>query len=213
MIRRDDLVQGSQEWLQARLGIPTASSFDKILSPKKLQPSTQAIPYRNQLVAEWLLGYPLELGNNNGWMDRGTGMEAEARAWYELRHDVDVDMVGFILRDDEKVGGSPDALVGDDGGVDFKCPGIHTHIGYVIDPKQLAEKYHAQMQGYLYLTERAWWDIVSYHPVLPKVEVRIERDDKYIGALHAALNVFVLYLDEVKRQLSEYKYQPEAVAI
>jgi hypothetical protein len=45
------------------------------------------------------------------------------------------------------------------------------------------------------------------------VEVRIERDDKYIGALHAALNVFVLYLDEVKRQLSEYKYQPEAVAI
>jgi hypothetical protein len=66
------------------------------------------------------------------------------------------------------------------------------------------------MQGYMYLTGRNWWDVIAYSPTLPSVQVRIARDEKYITALHAALNVFVQYLDEVKERLSEYKHQPMA---
>jgi hypothetical protein len=35
-----DVTQGSPEWLEARLGIPTASEFDKIITPTG-KPSTQ----------------------------------------------------------------------------------------------------------------------------------------------------------------------------
>ena len=34
--------QGSEAWQQLRLGIPTASAFDRILTPKKLEPISTA---------------------------------------------------------------------------------------------------------------------------------------------------------------------------
>lgn len=202
-----DVTQGSPEWLQARLGIPTASGYDKILTPKKMTASTQAVTYRNQLAAEWLLGHPIDWQDSNGFMTRGTGMEAEARAFYELQHDVDVEQVGFILRDDGRTGGSPDALVGGDGILEIKCPAIHTHIGYVIDHGLLTAKYHAQVNGYLYLSGREWVDIISYNPMLPSVQVRIERDEKYIAALGPAIDTFCDYLDAVKEQLAAHKQE------
>lgn len=216
MIVRNDLQQGSVEWANARIGIPTASHFDKILTPAKLQPSSQAPKYMAHLAAEWILGYPLEFDSGqrfSGWMDRGTNLEDEARAWYEWKYDLNVERIGFILRDDGKVGGSPDGFVGDDGGAEFKVPAMHTHISYLIDPQSLVKEYRAQCNGYMYLGERAWWDIVSYSPKLPPVEVRIERDDKFIWALGNALNDFTEQLDALKERLTEHRYQREAVAV
>lgn len=202
-----DIEQGTEAWQNARLGIPTASGFDKILTPKKLEYSAKAVDYRNQLVAEWILGHPIEW-ESNAYMDRGTGMEHEARAYYELQRGVDVVNGGFVLRDDGKVGGSPDGLVGDDGVLEIKCPAIHTHIGYLLEPSALSDKYRAQVQGYLYLTDRNWTDIISYNPVLPAVQVRISRDPKYIMALDAALVMFLADLDDVKEKLLEHKQEP-----
>jgi hypothetical protein len=205
---RIDVPQGTPEWERLRIGIPTVSSFDKIISPKKLQPSTQAETYLNQLLAEWLLDMPIDWGGASGYIDRGRHMEEEARAFYEFADNVEVAPGGFILRDDRKVGGSPDGLVGDDGGVEIKCPAMHTHIGYLRNPQSLVSEYHLQVQGYLYLTERAWWDVQSYNPVLPRVIVRVPPDEKTQTALNAALNAFVAYLDEAKEMLAPHRAQP-----
>jgi hypothetical protein len=205
-----DVMQGSPEWLQARLGIPTASAFDRIISPKKLQASTQAPTYRNQLLAEWLLGHPIDWGGSSQFMDRGTAMEPEARAYYAFHKDVEVQPTGFILRDDEMVGGSPDGLVGEDGGLEIKAPAIHTHIGYLLEPESLVAEYHSQVQGYLYLTGRAWWDILSYNPDLPGVIVRIEPDPRYQAALGSALDAFVGNLLEARAALQPHKNARDA---
>jgi hypothetical protein len=207
-----DIQQGTPEWDKLRIGIPTASNFDKIITPAKLQPSKQADTYLNQILAEWLLGMKLEFGSDSLYAQRGTRMEAEARAFYEFTEDVEVVNGGFVMRDDRKVGGSPDGLVDDDGGVELKVPAIHTHIGYMREPQLLVADYNFQAQGYLYLTERAWWDIQSYCPTLPRVKVRVTRDDKFVSALHAGLEAFVQYLDDAKEQLAQFKYQPAAVA-
>lgn len=207
-----DLKQGTPEWDQVRIGIPTASKFDKIVTPAKLQPSTQAGSYMNQILAEWLLGMKLEFGEETQYAERGTHMEPEARAFYEFKENVEVVNGGFVLRDDRKVGGSPDGLVGDEGGVELKCPAIHTHIGYMLNSDLLVAKYNFQVQGYMYLTDRAWWDVQSYNPTLPRVIRRVERDEKHIAALHAGLTTFVQYLDEAKAQLESFKHRPELVA-
>lgn len=199
-----DCKQGSEEWLAARVGLPTASSYEKILTPAKLQPSTQAVPYRNQLLAEWIIGHYLG-DDQNAYMDRGADMEASARAFYELQSNVEVEQVGFILRADERTGGSPDGLVGDDGILEVKCPSLHVHIGYVLDNDALAAKYKAQVQGYLYLTDRQWAHILSYNPIMPSVLVRVERDEKYIGALGPALDAFCDHLDQCKEVLAGYR--------
>jgi hypothetical protein len=91
--------QGTDAWLIARLGVPTASCFDKLVTPKGLKASASATGYLAQLAAEWFLGTPLDEASS-GYMDRGTGMEAEARRYYELAQDVTVEQVGFVLTDD-----------------------------------------------------------------------------------------------------------------
>ena len=196
--------QGSPEWHDVRLGIPTASQFDRLITPKTHQPSASATGYRNELLAAWLLGHPIEFGSS-GWMDRGTSMEAEARRWYEFDRDTDVETPGFILRPDGKVGGSPDGLVGSDGGLEIKCLAVQNHVGYLVgdDPD-----YIGQVQGYMYLTGRQWWDVLLYNPDLPKVVKRVERDEKYITALMKALDSFVEDLDRCKERLREHKRPP-----
>lgn len=198
--------QGSAEWMDARLGIPTASRFSDIITPKTLKPSSSSTEYRNQLLAEWLLGYAIDWSNGgSAWTDRGREMEAEARSFYEMQFDVDVARVGFVTRDDGRVGGSPDGLVGTDGGVEIKCPALHTHIGYLLDPQTLAAKYRAQVQGYLYLTDRQWWDVLSYTPALPHVRARVERDPKFVAAFEAALEVFLADMDACRARLEPHR--------
>lgn len=201
---RYDMPQGSEAWVQARLGIPTASSFDSILT-RSGKPSASATKYRARLLAEWWLGYPLETAQQIEAMERGKRLEPEARALYELQRDEDVDIVGFCVRDDGLVGCSPDGLVGEDGGLELKCPLIHTHMVYLIEPNELIADYYHQLQGCLYVTGRSWWDIVSYNPELPPVIQRVERDDKYITALDSALAAFVPALEEAQQRLEQYR--------
>lgn len=202
-----DVKQGSLEWVEARLKIPTASQFGRIITPAKLGYSAGAAGYIAELLAEWVTGFPVDKGSTRA-MDRGTGMEDEARAWYEMQNDCEVELAGFLLSEDRRCGGSPDGFVGEDGGVDFKCPLIHTHIAYLLAPGSLADGYRAQMQGYLYITGRAWWDIVSYHPTLPKVQERIERDADFQAALEKHIGRFLAELEEGRQKLVEMGVKP-----
>lgn len=205
--------QGTPEWHALRLARPTASQVDRIITPKTLKPSTSALTYRNQLVAEYLLGYAPDWGDSSQYMERGTALEAEARAFWEMRNDCEIEQVGFILRDDEKFGGSPDGLIGDRATFEAKCPAIHTHIGYLVEPELLEAKYYGQVQASLYLTDRDWCDLLAYSPILPHVHRRVTRDPKYILALDVALNAFIENLDEVKERLAEHRQVPACAAV
>jgi hypothetical protein len=201
--------QGTPEWEYARIGHPTASGFDEILTPAKLKLSAQRFKYRNKILAEWLIGHPIDWGGASQFMDRGTDMEPEARAWYELQRDVEVEVVGHILTDDRRAGGSPDGLVGSDGGIEVKCAALHTHVGYMLDPDSLVAAYRSQVQGYLWLTGRAWWDLIAYAPTLPKIVQRIEPDAEYHAALADALGTFCDELDDAKRTLADHREAPD----
>ena len=116
-----DCEQGTEAWDKARLGIPTASNFHKILSPTG-KPSKQADLYLYKLLAEWLTGEPEE-----GWMTdamaAGYLTQPEAIEYFELTTDRKVEPIGFAYLDDRKiVGSSPDGLVGDDSGIEIKAP-------------------------------------------------------------------------------------------
>lgn len=200
-----DVAQGSREWLQARLGIPTASQADRILTPARLKPSSSAVTYRLQLLAEWVLGYPIEWTESSAFMERGTELEAEARAAYEVEMGVDVEEVGLCLAPGGMFAGSPDGLVGSDGGLEIKCPAVHTHIGYLLEPESLAATYRGQVQALLWLTDREWWDLWAYHPELPPVRVRIEPDPEWQAAWEPALAGFLDALTYGRERLEPYR--------
>ena len=116
-----DVEQGSRAWVEARLGIPTASAFKRIItSTGKL--SAQRERYQAELLAEWVYGEPAEDLTDNLNIARGKALEPEARRYYSFHAGVDATTVGFCVRDDGIAGASPDGLVNPDGLLELKCP-------------------------------------------------------------------------------------------
>ena len=195
-----DLQQGSDEWLEARLGIPTASEFDRIITPAKRQPAAAATKYLNIKLAEWMYGAPLE-AFVSPWMERGAALEAEAVRYYEMERDVETTKVGLVLTDDGMIGASPDRLVGDDGLLEQKCPALDTHVGSMLDPASLVAEYRLQVQGQLWVCQREWCDMQSYYPGFPSVIVRVQRDEKVQAALAQHIPAFVSTMLECRAKL------------
>jgi hypothetical protein len=192
--------QGSEEWRRLRMGVPTASEFHRILTPGG-KPSKQAESYLFGLLGELMMGRPLD-APSFPWMERGHDLESDAANWYELQCDIATKIVGFCTTDDGRIGASPDRLVGDDGLLEIKCPSPDVHVRYLLFPDRGVDaEYRVQVQGQLYVTGRRWCDVVSYHPELPSVIVRVERDEDYIAKLDAELKTFCERLADGKVQL------------
>jgi len=192
-MRIDQNEQGSPEWLAARLGIPSASMFAKLVTTKGIW-SASADAYINQLVAERLTGEREEVFQSHHML-RGTELEPDARDLYSLISDAEVTEVGFCLHDTLSAGCSPDGLIGDDGGLEIKCPAPSTHVEY-LRGGVLPSKYKQQVMGCLWITGREWWDFVSYHPTMKPLIVRVERDEEYIAALEKCVTKAVNLIEE-----------------
>jgi len=198
-----DVAQGEPEWFAARSGIPTASNFDKIISSTG-KPSTQAKVYMHKLLAEWMTGIPTN-NEQTEWMLRGIEMEDEARSLYCFVNDAVVATVGLAYKDDRKlISCSPDGLIGEDAGLEIKCPAPHTHVEYLLADK-IPAKYIPQVQGSMYVTGRDHWDFMSYHPGMPPLIKRIDRDEKFISTLDSLLAEFIHTMLEKREKLNKIK--------
>ena len=107
-----EAAQGTQAWLEARAGIPTASEFDALITPLwKIRTGEGVTSYIARKLAEkW--GGPLPSFGGSGqisWaMEQGQILETEVIPWYEYETGEQIQRVGFITTDDEKAGCSPD---------------------------------------------------------------------------------------------------------
>jgi hypothetical protein len=180
--------QGAPEWLALRLGIPTASELDKIVtSGGKLLKSSRV--YALRLATETLLNRTLDSLDHMEWIGRGKELEPEAVRAYEFQHEAETRAVGFVTTDDGRIGASPDRLiVGKRGGLEVKCPAPHTHIGYRLDG--FGTDYRVQVQGQMLVAELEWVDRWSFHPEMPGIRDRTPRDEPFIRLLDAALDEF-----------------------
>lgn len=192
-----DYEQGSPEWFECRRGIPTASKFSAVLAGGS---GKTRYNYMNMLAEEILSGKIAE-GFISEHTDRGKVMEEEAREFYKRLADEEVSLVGF-LRNGRK-GSSPDALVGQTGGLEIKTalPHIQTER---LKRGKLPNEYKAQVQGNLMISERDWWDFLSYWPDMPVFRTRVYRDEAYIQNLSAEIDRFNEELDEMVQDISEY---------
>ena len=191
--------QGTEEWLKARLGVPSASNFSKVVTTKG-QRSASFMGYVNALIAEKLTGDPTYVKITEP-MERGTSLEDEARAMYQLINDTEVRQVDFIKHPNMEVGCSPDGLIdvkcdrGLIGGLEIKCPLQGTHVEHLRAGK-VPSKYMLQVQGCMFVTGRGYWDFMSYHPKMKPLIVRTYRDDDLINELATNLQEAVLLIED-----------------
>ena len=191
--------QRSPEWFQARLGIPTASNFDRLITSTG-KPSASADGYINQLVAERVTGAAVEVKVTEA-MQRGTDLEPEARSLFEFVTDLVVTEAPLCLHDILDAGASPDAFIGDDSLLEIKCPSGHTHVEYLRDGC-LPSKYIAQVQGQLWITGKVKAHFLSYHPDFKPLMVVVPRDEMFIAKLEAEVVKATNKIGELVKEFS-----------
>ena len=183
MIQVFNMDQGGDEWFQARLGIPTASKFATVMAKGEGKTRSE---YMRKLAGEIITG-EVEGGFASSHMERGKEMEEEARQTYAFINSVEPELVGFI-RNGEK-GASPDSLIGVIGGLEIKTALPHIQIDR-LERNRLPPEHKAQVQGNLWISDREWWDFVSYWPRLPMLCVRVFRDEDYIKTMSDEIDRF-----------------------
>lgn len=199
-----DCPQRSAEWFKARLGIPTASSFANLITPAGATvKGAKRETYRAQLLYERLCQQACPHYVTPA-MQRGIDLEPQAAALYEMERGVELGRPGFVRLDGDgwACGCSPDGLVGSDGGLEVKCPLGTTLIDMLLCDGPPAE-YIVQVQASLWITGRAWWDLLLYTDAagLPKRTYRIEPDAKLHSAFAEIVPAFCTELDAAEARL------------
>jgi len=112
-----------------------------------------------------------------------------------MRYEMEVQKVGFIDSDLTLFGCSPDGIIGDNDGLEVKCPEPTAHVGYLRDGG-LPSQYFLQVHGALLTTGRPQWHFLSYHRDFPKLVVVVERDDRLMNRMMESLAEFTTELQE-----------------
>ena len=203
-----EVEQGTPEWFAQRCGKATASRISDIVAKTKTGYSTSRANYMAQLVVERMTNQVAE-SYSNAAMEWGVENETFARAAYEAKTGNMVDQVGAI--DHPRIAmsaASPDALVGDDGCLEIKCPNTATHIDTILGEAP-AKKYYDQMQWQMVCANRSYCDFVSFDPRMPAhlqlFVKRIERNDEYIEQLEKEVVQFLMEVEDKVKKLNEIK--------
>ena len=203
-----DCEQGTRAWHEARLGIPTASEFKRVVTNggARCRAARGGCGTGAELLVEWATGEPYKTFESD-WTEYGKAMEPAARAAYSFHRDLSVSQVGLCYRDDKRlVAASPDGLVGGDksgrGALELKCPSPEIHLLY-LSMGVVPTKYVIQVQGHLWVTGLEWCDFMSFHPDYPALIVRTFPDPARQAALDEHIPAFVDEVLEGRRWLEE----------
>lgn len=191
--------QGSEDWLNDRLGRATGSRAGDILAKGKTKGS-EAVTRRNyrfQLALERITRKQQGQVFVNEHMARGTELEPLARQSYELHSGNIVKEAGFCYPDDtDYYGCSVDGFVDDDGLIEIKCPSAPIHYGY-LESGVVPSNYKGQILHNLLTTGRTWADFISYSPDFP------EKMQLFIVRYHLDANELMEYKEELDQFLVE----------
>jgi hypothetical protein len=195
-----DCAQRSDAWYAARLGIPTASGFCRLVTVEgKRRKGLTPQRYIDELVYDRLTGVPSDTFEGFS-MRRGLELEPHARCWYELATSRKVRKVGFVFGDDSrKWGCSPDGIT-EGGGIEIKCLSRSEFVASISG--RIKEDYAIQAQGEMWVCGADWWDLITYTEEDGKAighVQRIERDE----AMHAAFEEVVPEVAEIAELATE----------
>lgn len=194
-----DIFQGSLDWIKLRFGKVTASELDNLVTPEfKLRTGEMPYTYLCTKVAEALHG-PLP-GFDVFDTEQGRILEEEAIPFFELTYNRDIRRVGFIENDPATAGCSPDGLLGEDNGIEIKCPSAQVHVKYLLKGT-VPKDYLAQVHCSMFVTGFPRWTFFSYRRKFPPLVITVERDEEIISKIGVAVSTFRASFDEAMESI------------
>ena len=197
-----DLIQGTDDWLNQRLGIMTASEMKLVLTATlKIANNAKEKQHLYALLAQRITRY-VEPNYVSDDMLRGIEDEIEVRRLYSENHApvhncgfITTERLGFVL------GYSPDGLIGDEGLMECKSRLAKYQVQTIL-ADEVPLDYMLQLQTGLLVTGRKWIDFVSYCAGLPMFVKRVFPEPKFQTAIVDAARGFEMRLQD---ELARYK--------
>lgn len=189
------------EWLNARLGVKTASESHALMPDKKTgKPKAAARKtYMNQLIGEVCTGYSEEIFAKS--LEWGKQNEEAAIAAFEFHSGKQVLKSGLVYKNESKrEAATPDGLImGENGGLESKSPITpQVHVDFVLNGT-IKDEYISQCHWSIWVFEYDFWFFNSYHPRMKSKMshyVTIEKDQSIIEFLDNEMPLFNKEVDE-----------------
>ena len=202
------MIQGSEEWLNSRLGKITASALSDIMKKTKYGESTYKTRKRMELAIERLTGKEASHTPMNQFMRDGVEREPIARDLFQTVTGKEVSETGsFDHPTIANSSASPDGLIVSENAVlEIKCPTAVTHA-YNLLSKKMDKRYIYQIQWQMACCEADYGYFASYHPNYPKEQqlrwLKVDRDDKLIAEVERVVRDFDVEIDNLVNDLKK----------
>lgn len=179
-----DIVQGTKEWIELRLGVFTSSLIVNLFTEPRSKKdreagvlSDSAESYIIDKACELIYRTPKEhfFSKATDWGNEHEDYAAEA---YQQVTGNTLKTIGFVTLGDD-TGTSPDRYVNTNALAEIKCPHVRSnHVKNVLNLKtqedllKANKQYYFQIQHQLYVTGREYCDFVSFDPRILDTAVR-----------------------------------------
>ncbi len=186
-MKKHNIDQRTDEWFHLRKGKVTGTVLKSIMGTPKARKTALY-----EVLAERLT---VGVGNDENAMERGTRLESDAIAMFELETSKQVEIIGLCEdEDNQNIANSPDGLIGEDEAIEVKCMGGKNHVSMWLENK-VPDEYE--------------WQVIQYFVVNPKL-----RKLYFVGynpdiPVHP-LHIIEIYRDEIEQRIIDAKKSQEA---
>lgn len=203
-MKKHNIEQKTDEWHHLRKGKITGTTLKAIMgTPKARQDAIY------EIIAERLTVGVESEGDYENPMDRGSRLEPDAIAMFELETGKEVERVGFAEDDTNPfIANSPDGLIGEDEAVEAKCMGGKNHVKMWLTNK-VPDEYEWQVVQYFVVNEKLQkLYFVGYNPDIPVhplhiIEVTREEATENIQKAKIAQEEFLGEVNEILKTIIE----------
>lgn len=201
MKKYSEIAQGTAEWLQIRKGKITGTALKAIMgTPRARQEAFYEI-----LAERLTVGVEEDYENA---MDRGTRLEPEAIAAFELEAGKQVNRVGYCEdEENSQIGYSPDGLISDEEDIEVKCMGGKNHVKMWLSNEVPDEYYWQLVQAFVVNPKLQKRYFVGYNPDIPvhplhiievtraqvakDIEVARSEQEKFLAEINSKLQIII----------------------
>lgn len=192
-----DIAQGTSEWHHIRKGKITGTTLKAIMgTPKARQDAVY------EIIAERLT-VGVDDGEYENAMERGSRLEPDAIAMFELETGKSVDRIGFAEDDtNPMIANSPDGLIGDNEAVEAKCMGGKNHVKLWLTNLIPDEYYWQVIQYFVVNPNLQKLYFIGYNPDIPVhplhiIEMTRAEAEIAIGEARTAQEGFLTEVEEI----------------
>lgn len=209
--------QGTEQWLEARRGVFTASVSSEIVSDPRKAPflTKTALRLIRKKALEQITTEEIDPVFLTPAMQLGQEREPQAASVYQRRRGVQLIQTGLTLwSESDEVGASFDRVIeGWEGAIEIKCPGILSHALYlemetVDDLYRHAKGYYWQIVHQMLVGGFQYIDFVSFYPSFEICDLkvlRVERTPKIEGHLRHLMDCLELACEKKKEFMAVYQ--------